>query len=113
MLRWQNGLFLPEVGASFDAAEHDRRVEDTFVAVVRKLASQKRDVSPNKGPSYAPAVVAEHPDGGAFRSQEYAKVMERLLDGGKARVEEHGPPSKRRHRIIIVEASELPPEAPF
>jgi hypothetical protein len=80
-MRWQNGLFVP-IGtpSSLDKLATDRKAEQAFLDLLDRFASQNQTVGPNKGPTYAPAKFAEHPDGKPFGSKKLAAAMQRLLD---------------------------------
>jgi hypothetical protein len=48
VLRYQNGLFLPEPGmSSLEKAQRDKRIEEVFLTLLRKLDNQHRPVSPS------------------------------------------------------------------
>jgi hypothetical protein len=66
--------------------------------MLSKLAQQGGSVSPNKSPTYAPAVFASH-SGGLFTSKEFAAAMERLLERRAIHVVTEGSPSRRREHI--------------
>jgi RecA-family ATPase len=101
VLRYREGLFVPEAGASLDQAAREQRIEEIFLDVLRKLIDRDHYVGPYKGPTYAPALVAQHPAGKAYRSDEYANAMARLLDAGKVRIVTSGPPSRQRSRLVV------------
>src|SRR6185436_8286884 len=64
VLRFRNGLFLPEAGQStLEKLARDQKVDETFLDVLGKLIKQNRPVSPSPyaASSYAPKVIAGHP----------------------------------------------------
>jgi hypothetical protein len=102
VLRWKDGLFLPEAGrSSLEQAAREQRVNDTFLAVLRKLIDQQQRVSPRKGPTYAPAMISRHPEGKAYQSHEYAAAMQRLLDAKHIHIVIAGPPSRGRSHLAV------------
>ena len=94
-MRWQNGLFVP-IGtpSSLDKLAADRKAETAFLDLLDRFASQNQRVGPYKGPNYAPAKFAEHPDGKPFGSKRLAAAMQRLLDAKAIRIECEGPKSR-------------------
>jgi RecA-family ATPase len=101
VLRYRNGVFVPEPSTSFDQAVREQRIEEVFLTVLRKLTDRGQPVSPNKGPTYAPAIVAEHRDGKAYTSKEHAGAMSRLLDAKKIYVVTTGSPARLRSRLVL------------
>jgi RecA-family ATPase len=68
VLRYQNGLFLPEKGMSnLEAAAREQRIEDTFLRLLRRLTEQGHDIGPNMTASnYAPTVLSREPEAKVF-----------------------------------------------
>jgi hypothetical protein len=87
----------------YDKAAADQKADDVFLDLLKKLISQKRDVSPNKSPIYAPAVFSRHPDSCGLTSGAFMAAMERLLAAGKIKVEILGPPSREKKRLVLGE----------
>lgn len=103
-LKFRDGLFLPEVGASaHEKAAKEAKADAIFLEVLGKLIAQGRIASPQPSASnYAPATIAAHPDGKPHgRKGDYEKAMERLFEAGRIHVEKVGPPS-RNTRIIAL-----------
>jgi hypothetical protein len=97
MLRYRNGVFVPEPGMSIiERAAREKAIDDAFLAVLGKLIASNRPVNPSPNASnYAPPVIASHPDGKAHGRKDYQAAMERLLDASKIHIAEVGPPSKK------------------
>ena len=57
-------------------------------------------------PIIAPSMFVTHPQSEGLTKRRFEQAMTGLLDQRKIEVQEHGPPSKRRSRLVIVEASE-------
>lgn len=55
------------------------------------------------GPTYAPKVIAEHPDSEGTTKRALKAAMESLLSTGRIRVVEDGPASKRRSFLELAE----------
>jgi RecA-family ATPase len=103
MLRWRDGVFVVEGKAGgLDKLAAEKKAEDTFLMLLGRFTRQGQHVSAKKGPTYAPALFAEHPEASGITKQALAKAMQRLLDGEKISVEEYGPASHRRSRLVLV-----------
>ena len=101
VLRYQNGLFLPVAGvSSLDKLAGEAKVDDLFLTLLRKLASQNQDLSPSPSKTYAPSVFAKQPEAAGFNSEEFARAQQRLVDEGKVKIVTIGPPSKERKRLV-------------
>ena len=91
------------VGGNFNFGYKQRGSIETL----RQFKSQGRTVSPNKSPSYAPALFTEHPDAKKTKpkltSKDFADAMERLFHSGKIKVVSEGPPSRQRDLVTEVE----------
>jgi RecA-family ATPase len=104
LLRWKDGVFVPANGSGpgfLDKLAAERRAEDVFATLLGRFNRQGQQVSSKKGPTYAPAVFAEHPDASGLTKSALAKAMQRLLDAEKIRIEEYGPESHRRSRLVL------------
>jgi hypothetical protein len=98
-LQWRDGLWLPVTTSA--AAECN--TEDLFFQLLRRFTIESRKVSPNKGPTYAPAKFAEQPEakGQKISSKVFAETMERLLAMKKIMVINEGSPSRLRSYLVI------------
>lgn len=101
-LRYEGGVFRPAGGSvsSIDRAAADTRAERVFLELLREFAAQGRDVSSKFGHGYAPTMMADDPHAEGIRKEGFKRAMARLFASGKIVVEEIGPPSRRRQRII-------------
>jgi RecA-family ATPase len=96
-LRWKNGLFVVEGGGStLDKIANDAKVDEIFLRLAARLLEQRQQLGPNKGPTFAPAKLVQHPEANGITSAEFARAMQRLLDDDKIYIVDSGPPSKRR-----------------
>ncbi|UTD28911.1 AAA family ATPase [Bradyrhizobium sp. WD16] len=105
VLRWRNGVFVPEVGpAAFSRQAFEQMAEVEFLNLLDRYALQGRDVSDKKSPAYAPAQFAKEPAAKAKRlnSKMLADAMLRLFEANRIRVEIAGPPSRQTRRIVRV-----------
>lgn len=101
-LEWVDGLLTVEGTASpIQRAAQDAQADEKFLELLQRFTRLGIDVGPSTGQNYAPKVFAEAPDSGGYTSRGFAMTMHRLLERGRVQIEEHGPPSKRRKRLII------------
>ncbi|WP_244553376.1 AAA family ATPase [Nitrobacter vulgaris] len=102
-LEWREGVFVthdptePTIADGLIASHDDKK----FLAVLSKLNRNGMRPSPNKSPSFAPKMIAKHPDGKGTKTQAMEQAMHRLLDAGKIKVVQEGPPSRRYARLIV------------
>src|SRR5262249_54325602 len=55
-LRYENGLFLPVEGTSFDTEVRHETAQKVFVMTLQRFTKENRTVSANPGPTYAPTL---------------------------------------------------------
>jgi hypothetical protein len=79
---------------------------ELFLRLLVRFIDQKRNVSPNKSPIYAPAKFAEQPEAKAAKvsSKAFAEAMEFLLASRQIVVHEEGPPSRPRAYLTLAGA---------
>jgi RecA-family ATPase len=96
VLRYQNGLFLPEGGlSSLDKVARQVEAENTFLEFVKRMTEQNQDLGPNRTASnYGPVVIARQVKG--FRKAEFETAMQRLIDTNRIHIRLEGPPTKQR-----------------
>lgn len=100
-LEWIDGVLAPQGTMSpLARAAHDSDADDKFLALLSLHARLGIDVSPSPGANYAPKLFADHSDSGSYRKDPLRAAMERLTLAGRIVVEEFGPPSKRRKRLV-------------
>jgi hypothetical protein len=58
-------------------------------------------MSPNRSNNYAPIVLAKMPTSKGIGKSALERAMHRLIEKEAIRVEQFGPPSKLRQRIVI------------
>ena len=103
VLRFRNGLFLPEAGLStLEKLARDQKVDETFLDVLGKLIKQNRPVSPSSHASnYGPKVIAGHPDGKAYKQRDYRDALERLLTADRIHIASFGPRTKTVRHLAL------------
>lgn len=98
-LQWRNGLFLPAPqAAAYERAAREQAVDSAFLAALRTLRTQKRNVSHSKGPTYAPSQLEDSEECKAIKAdrKELADAMNRLINAGTIVIQYWGPPSRQR-----------------
>lgn len=103
-LRYRDGMFLPETGGStLDKAARESRADEVFLTLVRRFNATVRPVGDNvAAPNYAPKVFAKEPEATEHKitKTELEGAMRRLFKVNRVRIDEWGPPSKRRRFIV-------------
>jgi RecA-family ATPase len=105
VLRYQNGLFLPEGGvSSLDKLAKEAKADELFLTFLRRFAGQGRNVSekPN-APTYAPAAFSDEADAKSIglRKGDFKAAMARLFAAEKVYVESYGRPSRPYTRLAV------------
>jgi len=101
VVRWCDGKFVRENDAA-RVDEREREAERVFIDLLKQIEIEGRTVSHRSGPGYAPKEFASHPNANRIGKASFEKAMSQLLARGKIKIEESGPPSKRRARIALV-----------
>lgn len=96
-LTWMGGVFVPDAPTR---EERNSKAERVFLSLLAELAKQGRKVSPKASSMYAPKVFAGLPGSEGVSKRAFQTAMEELLSNGAIRVEEEGPPSKRRAFLV-------------
>jgi RecA-family ATPase len=100
-MRWNDGVYDLDKGPDPVLAKVlNKTADDVFMAVFAKLTGQGQALGPNVGPSYAPKKISGHPDAKGYTKVDLAGAMQRLLDGGRLRIEVTGPPSRRYTQLV-------------
>lgn len=76
------------------------RVDRQFLDMLTTYATQKRPVSPHKGPGYAPAVFAKDGMANGTTARAFSDAMNRLFNSSRIEIDEVGPPSRRVSRLV-------------
>ena len=105
VLRYQRGLFLPEMGVGgLDKLAREAKADEVFLDLLRRFAGQGRNVSHNlSSPTNAPAAFAGETEAKKFRlgKDDFKNAMSRLFAADKICVEEYGRPSRPYSRLAI------------
>jgi RecA-family ATPase len=107
VLRYRNGLFMPEPSISgLDKIAHEAKADEVFLGLVKRFASEERNVSHNESArTYAPIVFAKEDEAQKYqlRKADFEAAMRRLFEAKKIHNENYGRPSRPYTRIIIKE----------
>ena len=105
-LRYENGLFLPELGAT-DAEKLARQDQgkQVFMQLLERFNGQGRNVSHTRNSNnYAPATFATEIEAikHGLRKADFEAAMRDLFAAGRIKVETYGRPSRPSQRLIAV-----------
>ena len=99
-LRWEAGVFkIVEGEVTLEKLARAKKAEDVYFALLSRFTRQDQRVSPSKGPTYAPARFAEHPEAEGITSAEFAAAQQRLLDADQIHIVTTGPQSHQRSHL--------------
>src|SRR5262249_9644302 len=105
VLRYRNGLFLPESSASgLDKIAREAKADEVFLDLLKRFASEGRNLSHTAGPrTYAPTVLANQTEAKKhrLRKAELEAAMNRLFETKKIHVEHYGRPSRPYSRLAV------------
>jgi hypothetical protein len=105
VLRYKNGLFLPEAGMStLDRIAREAKADDVFLDTLSAFTAAGRNCSHlATAPSYAPTAFAKEAEAKKhhFRKSDLEAAMSRLFENGKIHVEQYGRPSRPYSRLAI------------
>jgi RecA-family ATPase len=105
VLRYQRGLFLPESGiSSLDKLAREAKADELFLNLVRRFASQGRNVSyKTNAPNFAPAQFFKEDEAKKLRIKklDFESAMSRLFKAEKIFNETYGKPSEPRERLAL------------
>jgi len=98
-LRWNAGAFAP--AAAFEAAGASDLAKRKFLELLTAFTEEGRPVSAAPCRTFAPRVFAA--DGRAARvtSRGFEAAMRELLREGAIGLQDYGPPSRRRTRVVL------------
>lgn len=103
VLRYQNGLFLPEGSlSSLDKLAREVKTDEIFLDLLRRFDGQGRNVSHKKNaPTYAPSLFAKEDDAKKLRIKkaDFEAGMSRLFNTSKIHVEAYRQHSRDFERI--------------
>jgi RecA-family ATPase len=105
VLRYQQGLFLPEGGSSsLDKLAREASAEQLFIDLIRRFAEQGRNVSDKQNsPNYAPAAFVDDAEAKrlGLRKADFKAAMARLFTAERIYVEHYGRPSRPYSKLSV------------
>jgi RecA-family ATPase len=106
VLRYQHGLFLPEIGISdLDKAARQARVDEIFLSGLSQIIRQGRDAMAGEtSREFGATLIAEMPEAKKerIRKKELVDAMSRLFAANKIHVgKTSGPPSKAKKCLLL------------
>jgi RecA-family ATPase len=102
-LIWTDGILAPEgTEPAHVRAAQDQAAEAKFLELLDHFTKLGIDSSPNAGRNYAPTLFEKSEQSGGFRRRALAAAMERLLAGGRIKVETTGPASRQKKILVRV-----------
>ncbi|MEO6022489.1 MAG: hypothetical protein ABIP64_05120, partial [Burkholderiales bacterium] len=105
-LRWDRGVFKVHTeGQSLNALATESKADLTFIDLLLSYTAEGRPVGATPGHSYAPAIFAADRRAGGITKRAFTEAMNRLFKSCQIRIEESGPPSKRRKHLIVAKVS--------
>jgi RecA-family ATPase len=105
-LTWSNGVFVADAPMTgLDRMAASAKAERVFLKLLREFTDQGRQVNHAGGPTYAPNLFANHPQGEGCTKKALKAAMDGLLTAGKIRIAFDGPPSKRRSFLTFPDTS--------
>ena len=105
-LTWQNGVFVADAPVTgLDRVAASAKAERVFLKLLREFTDQGRRVNHAGGPTYAPNLFAQHPQGEGCTKKAFKAAMDCLLTDGKIKIATDGPPSKPRSFLTFPDTS--------
>lgn len=100
-MKWQAGVFVAEASEQgLDKLAQEAKAQRVFMKMLATFTAQGRQVNHAAGPAYAPKLFSEHPDAEGMTKRAMKAAMEGLLAAEKIKIEQDGPPSKRRSFLV-------------
>lgn len=105
-LTWNDGIFVADAPVTgLDRIAVSAKAERVFLKLLRQFTEEGRRVNHAAGLSYAPKAFSEHSEREGVTKPAFKAAMDRLLQTGKIKIHEHGPQSRRRSFLALVEDS--------
>jgi hypothetical protein len=108
-MRWEDGCFVHEQAERIEPGDTlgaAAKAERVFLHLLRVFERQGRHVSASPSNTFAPVLFAKHDQREGVSKQRFERAMNSLFDQGKIKIETHGPASRERRHIAIVEGEQ-------
>jgi RecA-family ATPase len=102
LLRWKNGVFIPEPGAgSLERAAAEAKAENVFLGTLMRFHREGRNVADTKGGTYAPALFAQEQEARLAKINKgaLADAMRRLFAANRIHRESYRRNSQDHWRL--------------
>ena len=105
VLRYKEGLFLPEAGISdLDKIAREAKADEVFLTLLQRLSAQDRNIShkPHSG-NYAPKLFAAENEAknSNLRKSDLEGAMRRLFEANRIHVESYGRSDRDMTRLTL------------
>jgi RecA-family ATPase len=103
VVRYSNGLFLPEAGtSSLEKVAKEVRADQVFLDLLARFTEEGRNVGYRRGTSYAPALFAREAEAAkaGLRNKDFEAAMRRLFQAQKIWNAPYGKPSRGSFRLV-------------
>jgi RecA-family ATPase len=104
-VRWRAGVFTVTVNDDDEKSSiviaKEAKADSIFLELVAAYEMQARPVSVKPSANFAPHVFASDARTNGISKAELVASMNRLLDADCIRVEEFGPPTRRRNKLVV------------
>jgi RecA-family ATPase len=94
-IQYKDGVFNKMSGVG--NTDSEIHMDNKFIELLKQYGKEGRDIAPTN----APREFAAHPKGDNISKAGFTKAMNRLLASEQIKIEEHGPPSKRRNKLVL------------
>jgi RecA-family ATPase len=105
VLRYRNGLFLPEASISgLDKIAREAKADEIFLELLQRITKEGRNVGDKRNsPNYAPTMFAKEPEakGIKMRKSDFEAAMLRLFKDNKICAEPYGRADRGSTRIVL------------
>lgn len=112
MLRYRDGLFLPEAGiTNLDKLAREAKADEIFLSGLRQIMRQGREAMyGHTSPEFGPTLIAELPETKreGVRKKELTDAMNRLLAANKIHIGRTADAPSKAKRCLILGPKEQP-----
>jgi RecA-family ATPase len=102
LLRWKNGVFIPEPGTgSLERAAAEAKADSMFLTILGRFHREGRNASDTKGPTHAPTLFAQEQEAKAAKMNKstLADAMRRLFAANRIHRESYRRNSQDHFRL--------------
>ncbi len=100
IMRWHEGRYVATSADSVQSEVSKQHELSVFLELLAYLTQQGRVVNHKKGPSYAPAIMAQTPKGRALGDKALVRAMEHAFEMNEITVETYGKKTQPHEKIV-------------